>query len=495
MSWQKNHQRESASLATLHLGHAVQFYEDNEYLIELLAEFVKECEELDQSCLIICTSEHAQYLKNTLRLRYPELTYPRRPRRLQYYDASELLNSLLRDGKPDASLFFERIEPLIRSSLKERPGVRLFGEMVALLCAEGNYDSAIALEHLWNELRQTLPFTLLCAYPVSLFSEKQFADSLNQICSEHTIALPSESYSALDDESTKLQEIVQLQQKASSVDAMKDKLESQMLELQSLNHRIQEQLKEREDILLQERLAMIEAQNANRMKDEFLAMISHELRTPLTTLFGWTRLLRTGKVHGAVFERALEVIERSARTQMQMIEDLLDASRIFAGKLELDLSDVQIETLVRSAVQIMHPLAAEKEIAISIDIQQNLPPVRGDKRRLQQVLFHLLSNAIKFTNDRGSIRISSFTMQNCAIQLVVSDTGKGISSEFIPYLFRRFSQQDAGLNRKNGGLGLGLAIARQLVEAHNGRIFAESAGIGQGAKFIVELPVVHGEQI
>jgi signal transduction histidine kinase len=173
-----------------------------------------------------------------------------------------------------------------------------------------------------------------------------------------------------------------------------------------------------------------------------------------------------------------------------LIEDLLQASTIFSGKLDLHFSNIDLESLVDSAISAIYPLAEKKEITVHVNIQPHLPFYRGDHQRLQEVVFHLLSNAIKFTPKYGIIRVSLFTTRDSsALQLVVSDTGQGISPEFAPSLFRRFTREDVSTTRKQGGMGLGLAISRQLIEAHGGKIFGESAGKDQGATFIINLPL------
>ena len=247
--------------------------------------------------------------------------------------------------------------------------------------------------------------------------------------------------------------------------------------------------KEREMLLERERLARAEAETANRLKDEFLATVSHELRTPLNAMLGWMSLLRTNKLAGKDSERALEIVERNARTQALIIEDLLDVSRIITGKLHLKIKPVEPAQLIKSAVDSLKPAADAKEISIQ-QIEEDEPSsVMGDPGRIQQVIWNLLSNAIKFTPRGGEVEIKLSTEQEC-LAISISDTGAGIDPKFLPFVFDRFLQADGTSTRTYSGLGLGLAIVRHLVELHGGVVKAESDGEGKGSTFTVRLPLL-----
>lgn len=248
--------------------------------------------------------------------------------------------------------------------------------------------------------------------------------------------------------------------------------------------------RQRDELLQAERSARMEAQRATRMKDEFLATLSHELRTPLSAILGWTQVLRrAGKADKPVdLERAIEVIDRNARAQVKLIDDLLDLSRIMAGKVRLDLQPVALLEVVQAAVDSALPSAEAKGLRLACRLDPGASTVQGDSGRLQQVVWNLLTNAIKFTPKGGQVQV---TLQCLGprLALSISDSGIGIPPSYLPYVFDRFSQQDSSTTRAFGGLGLGLAICRQLVELHGGTIRASSAGEGQGASFVVELPV------
>jgi PAS domain S-box-containing protein len=231
------------------------------------------------------------------------------------------------------------------------------------------------------------------------------------------------------------------------------------------------------------------AQRANRLKDEFLATLSHELRTPLTAMLGWSHMLRTGQLDERSTANALDIIERNARAQAQLIDDLLDMSRIITGKLRLDVRQVDPASFIEAAIESVHPAAVAKGVRVQKVIDTGVHSIAGDPSRLQQVVWNLLSNAIKFTPRGGRVQVR-LERVNSHIEITVSDTGAGISPEFLPHVFDRFRQADQTITRHHGGLGLGLAIVRHLVELHGGTVQAESAGLDQGSTFTVRLSLL-----
>lgn len=244
-----------------------------------------------------------------------------------------------------------------------------------------------------------------------------------------------------------------------------------------------------ERLLGEARQAREEALAANRMKDEFLATLSHELRTPLNAILGWARLLRSGKLGAAELADGLDTIERNSKVQAQLIEDLLDISRIISGKLRLDVQRVDLADIVHAALASVMPAAEAKEIRIFRVLDPLAGPVSGDPARLQQIIWNLLSNAVKFTPRGGKIQVL-LERVNSHVEISVIDTGQGIKPDFLPCVFDRFRQADASTTRKHGGLGLGLSIVRQLVEMHGGTVRAKSPGEGKGSTFTVSLPIV-----
>src|SRR2546422_4198769 len=244
---------------------------------------------------------------------------------------------------------------------------------------------------------------------------------------------------------------------------------------------------EREQLLLAEQQARTEAQEANRVKDEFLAMISHELRAPLNAIVGWSHLLKSGKLDQKTVERAIETIDQNAAMQGTIINELLDTSRIISGKLELNQQAVDLAEVINAALESIRPSAEAKKTEITLELDSGAKLTAGDPMRLGQAVRNLLSNAVKFTPEGGRVEVRLKQAEN-DIVIVVKDNGQGIDASFLPHVFERFQQAESSERRLHEGLGLGLAIARHMVEAHGGKLIAESDGKGQGSTFTIVLP-------
>ena len=249
---------------------------------------------------------------------------------------------------------------------------------------------------------------------------------------------------------------------------------------------------EKRQLLENERIARTEAERASRLKDEFLATLSHELRTPLNAILGWSQLILSGTMKKEDIHKGLETIERNARAQNKLIEDLLEMSSIISGKVRLDMQPLDVASLVDAAVESVMPTAQAKGIVLTKNIDSQAGPISGDSNRLQQIFWNLLSNSIKFTPRGGKVDVT-LEQSGSLLEIRIDDSGLGISPEFMPFVFDRFRQGDASLTRQYGGLGLGLAIVKQLVELHGGTVRAESAGTGEGSSFIVNLPLATAE--
>jgi signal transduction histidine kinase/ActR/RegA family two-component response regulator len=244
-----------------------------------------------------------------------------------------------------------------------------------------------------------------------------------------------------------------------------------------------------------QQLARAVAENALRAKDEFLSTLSHEIRTPLNAVLGWARILIAHEeIDRDLLDRALHVIERNASTQARMIDDMLDMARIAAGKLRLDMRQVDVLNVVLAAVDVVMPAAHAKRITLRTQLDPRTPSVLADQDRLQQVIWNLLSNALKFTDSGGSI-IVRLALNGRFVRIVVTDTGHGISPEFLPHVFERFRQADASSSRRHGGLGVGLALVHDLIQLHGGSVHAHSEGEGQGATFTIDLPTAPSQGI
>jgi signal transduction histidine kinase len=270
-------------------------------------------------------------------------------------------------------------------------------------------------------------------------------------------------------------------------DELEQLVAARTAELSRANRELSLEVAERRRIEEERAQLLVREQQANRLKDEFLATVSHELRTPLNAVLGWARVLRSADVEPALQARALESIERNAQSQARLIEDILEVSRIVTGKLRLKVKALDLAQVIDAALDVVRPAAEAKDITLETDIAQRPWRSIGDADRLQQIVWNLLSNAVKFT-PRGGTVTAAVARRNGSDEIIVSDTGKGIDPVFLPHVFAPFRQADASTTRDHGGLGLGLAIVRQLTELHGGTVRAESDGVDRGSRFVVVLP-------
>ena len=454
--------------------HFVQFYESDGFLLNSLSGFIGSAINKGLPAIVVATKAHRDGLDELMRANSVDVTNALATGKYLALDAAETLSKFMINGAPEPIRFKEVIGGVISSVTDGRSRVRAFGEMVALLWAEGNHEAAIRLEELWNDLQKSHTFSLFCAYPMNGFGNERFAKPHDGVCTVHSRVLPSESYADLENYDDRLREIARLQQKALALEG-------------EINDRkiVEEKLRL---ALVGEQMARAEAETANRMKDQFLATVSHELRTPLNAIIGWSHLLKSGKLDGNTSQRALETIDRNARSQAQLIEDILDVSRMITGKLRLNKEVVDIASVINAAIDSVQLAIDSKDLNLNVTLDPAARHTVGDSSRLQQVVWNLLSNAIKFTPTGGSIEVK-VQRANSNLQICVKDSGQGISPEFLPYIFEHFRQADGTTTRMHGGLGLGLAIVRQLVELHGGSVTANSAGEGSGCTFTIELPM------
>ena len=455
--------------------HFVQFYEADGFLLNSLSGFIGKAIKSGDGAVVVATEAHRNGLDELLKANGLDVTGAIARGRYVTLDAAETLAQILDDdGLPDRERFNQVMGGVIASVTDGRSGTRAFGEMVGLVWAEGNYAAAIRLEELWNELQKVHSFSLFCAYPIHEFGGEKFIEPHSSVCSAHSRVIPAESYASLDDQDARLRAIALLQQKAKS------------LEIEVNQRRLVE---ERLRLALSgEQIARAEAETANRMKDEFLATVSHEIRTPLNAIIGWSHLLRSGRLDEATTARAMETIDRNAKAQAQLIEDILDVSRVITGKLRLHNESVDIASVINAAIDSVQLAIDSKDLHLEVTLDPSARHTFGDAGRLQQVVWNLLSNAIKFTPSGGRIEIKVERAEG-NMQLRVGDTGCGIGPDFLPFIFDRFRQADGTTTRRHGGLGLGLAIVRHLVELHGGSIKAASEGDGAGATFTITLPL------
>ena len=584
----------------------MQFYEDEQFLYEAVADYLTEGTGSEPT-VVIATPEHRQNFAARLRSRGFD------PSAIVFADARETAAKFVSGGVVDDQGFFDVVGGIVAGLAAKGSGapVRAYGEMVDLLWRDGYPDAAIRLEELWNDLGKRYAFSLLCAYPIRNFVKTSHSDQFERICDTHTHVAPAETWHARDEAPERARQLAILQQRAAALESeivyrkelekslrealvarrevenalrrsereLKDFLENATVgmhwvgpdgtilwandaELQLLGYARSEYLGRNiadfhadraaiEDIMkllstgrpihdcearlvakdgsikyvaidsnvffedgkfvhtrcftrdITDRKRMEEenaaaavdnarlyqrAQEANRAKDEFLATLSHELRTPLTAVLGWARLLLLGNLDPGTSQVALETIERSARTQASLIDDLLDLSRVVTGKLTLERDLVDLRGIVDNAVQTQKLAAEAKSIRLEVNVPEDAPVVMGDGTRLQQIIWNLVGNAIKFSDANGTVQVSLERTGGAAL-LRVRDDGRGIKPEFLPHVFEPFRQAESTTTRSFGGLGLGLAIVKYLVELHGGVVTARSEGDGCGATFEVILPM------
>ncbi len=574
-------------------AHLVQFFEDVTVVAESVARFIGAALGAGDAAVVIATGRHRDDVEERLRARGLDLAIARKEGRYVPLDAAETLSTFMRDGWPDETRFTEVVGGAIaHAAASEQRRVRAFGELVNLLWAEGKRAAAIRLEELWNDLAHTVPFSLLCAYPIAAFGGEANATPFLRICGAHSHVLPAESYTVLDNPDQRLLAIIQLQQKLNA-------LHAEIVERQRAERSLAEQrrrMKEaegryaaivessddaivgktldavvtswnrgaerifgytREEMIGQpiarlvppdrqddlptilaairrgdrvdhfetermrkdgrrihvsvtvspikdadgriigaskiardvtERKSTEEAlRRADAAKDQFLAMLGHELRNPLAAV---QSAITAACLDASRRPRALNIARRQAAQLRHLVDDLLDVARITQGKVVLRKERLFLATVVERAVESVRSHIEERGHVLSITVCPELE-VDADAGRMEQVVVNLLTNAAKYTLAGGRIDVS-VEPAGQEIVLRVRDTGIGISPEMLPHVFDLFSQADQGLDRLQGGLGLGLSLVRQLVELHGGRVEARSDGCGQGAEFVVHFPAARG---
>ena len=477
-------------------GHFVRFYEDDFHLYNTVGRFLREGLDCAEGLVVIATPEHTEGFERFLREDGVEVAGAKERGDLTVLDARETLSRFLigdlAGGVLDPDAFTRVASGVVEKAAVgvARRKVRAYGEMAALLFKQGNVEATVLLEELWNRLAQTHTFQLCCAYALDDFNRASHLEPFQRICAVHTHVKPAESYDPGADAHARDRQLAALQQRAAA-------LEGEVAHRRQIEETLRRAQAERDSLLLRERAAREEAEKANRMKDEFLAIVSHELRTPLNAILGWTHVARAVAVpQPEQTRRALEVIERNARIQTQIVSDVLDISRITSGQLLLNPSQVDANHVVAAALESVRPSADARKITLEAALPADPLYLWADPDRMQQVLCNLLSNAVKFTPAGGRVAVT-LAAHGPDAEITVTDTGKGIAPEFLPHVFERFRQADSSIIRSHGGLGLGLAIVNHLVELHHGRVEASSAGPGRGATFRVVLPlmVVAGEPV
>jgi signal transduction histidine kinase len=472
-----NHEGEKPAFTGFDPGHVVRFYDDEGFLAGAVAEFLAAGFVAGQPAVVIATKPRRDAFAHGLKAAGVDVDVLLTGGQLTMLDARETLSAFMAGGQPDARRFSRIIGSVLTSSQLRgaHPCTRAYGEMVDLLWKDGNAEGAIHLEELWNALAKHHRFALVCAYSMGNFHREADGRQFEKICRQHSHVVPTETYMEADVEG-RLREVTRLQQRARA-------LEHALEHRQHLEAALRESLRREQE-------ARLEAERANRVKDDFLAVLSHELRTPLNAILGWTQIIKSECPEASAAGRGLEVITRNAELQTRLIDDLLDMSRIVRGQLRIASDVVDLGATLGSTVESVRPAIAAKRIELDLEMDRSVVQVRGDAGRLHQIVWNLLSNAVKFTPAAGRVSVR-LERAGTSARIVVQDTGQGIRSDFLPHVFDRFRQGDDSPTRRHGGLGLGLAVVRHLVEAHGGTVTAESEGEGCGATFTVTLPLRH----
>jgi excisionase family DNA binding protein len=444
-------------------AHVVQFFESDAFLFDRVTEFVGSALRHGGAGIVIATEEHRAGIEAALLASGVDLDHARTSKRYVALDAAETLAGLMIGGAPDRQRFHESVGRLVAAAGAGGRRVGAFGEMVALLAAEGKLDATIRLEELWNELQQSLSFSLLCAYPMRGLGGEALGDLVDRVCACHSRVTPAESYAALGTEGERARAVAVLQQKAESL----------------------------ETALAAERAARAAAEDALRLRDEFLQIAAHELRTPVTSLRGYAQLLLRRLEGGATLDperltSALQLIVGQGTKLTRLVSQLLDVARYEAGKLAIESAPTDLAAVVTQAVDAArgwsdrHTLSLETCDRLVADV---------DALRLEQVLANLLDNAVKYSPAGGPIQVTLRSADPASAEIAVRDGGLGLPTELLGRIFERFYQahHDAHLS----GMGLGLHISRQIVELHGGEIWAESPP-GGGARFVLRVPISRG---
>jgi signal transduction histidine kinase len=449
-------------------AHAVQFYDDDAFLLDELSRFIGAALAAGEAGIVVATREHREGLAQRLRQRGVDVAHAVEQGRYVALDAAETLSKFTRDGRPDRAVFSDVIGGVLASATSaaggERRRVAVFGEMVALLWAEGKADVALQLEELWNELAQAHSFDLLCAYPMSFFTQSVDGAPLGRICETHSRVIPSESYTSLVDEEDRLRAIAILQQKAQA-------LESEIEE----RKRVEQSLRERNE----------ELRTAVEARDEFLSVAAHELKTPVTSLRGFAQLLlrdiaRGRQVSPERLRMALDTIDAQTGKLSHLVARLLDTAQIEAGKLRIEPVRSDLAVLVRSVVA----RQSEGQHTVKYEGPEHLEMVI-DPVRFEQVITNLLQNAVKFSPEGGVVTVELRQTGPTGALLSVTDSGVGIPADQREAVFERFHQAHG--EGHLSGMGLGLYITREIVEMHGGLVWVEGPEHG-GSRFVVALP-------
>jgi signal transduction histidine kinase len=447
--------------------HFVQFYESDDYLVEAVGGFLAAGVTRGDAGLIVVTPEHREKIFKNLSKRGIDVEAMQASGLLLVLDAAQTLEKISINGTPDSRQFIDVVGGVIGRFVQGGRRLRAFGEMVALLWADGHRSEAIALEDLWNALARSYSFALLCGYPMNSFAGDSHSAPFAEVCKCHSRVLPAESYASLSTPAEQLREISVLQQKAQALQA---------------------EIAHRQEVEIQLRKANTALELASKAKDQLLAVLSHELRTPLTPALIAAAALESEGGLTSKMRADLAMIRRNISLETKLIDDLLDLSRVVNGSLTLQKQDVTLHSLIAEVIAMVAQEAEAKSIKLVSKLNASNDRLYADSARVHQVIWNLLNNAIKFTPHGGNIEICTSNPADGMIAVKVRDSGVGIESKALKSIFNAFDQGEHAGCPMFGGLGLGLAISKAVIEIHDGRIRAESDGPGTGATFSITLP-------
>jgi signal transduction histidine kinase len=460
----------SSTLLGTDRTHAVQFYEDDDFIVASVGDFLGSGLAIGQDVVVVATAAHNEALRAHLQGRGFSVERAMLRGQLLMADAHETLATFMVGDRPDAGRFHDTIASLLsaRGQSLHQPNVRVFGEMVDILSRAGNHEGAVALERLWNDAAHTHRFSLLCAYSLRSFGTDAHASHVASICEAHAHVIPTERYTLVEGDA-RHREIALLQQRALALATEVER--SRELELS-----------------LREALARAEA--ASRAKSDFLGMMSHELRTPLNAIAGHVQLMELG-VHGPINDQqreALGRVQRSQRRLLALINDVLNLTRSDAPQMEYDLQAVPLEPLLDEVTQLLAPLFAAAALRCEVAHAEGLV-ARADREKVHQIVLNLLGNAIKYTPAGGSIVVRAATSPAApqSIEIDVCDSGIGIAPEMLERIFEPFVQLGSFADAQRDGIGLGLSISRRLARGMGGELSAMSEP-GSGSTFRLTLP-------
>lgn len=454
--------------------HLVQFYETDVFLLDMVAEFIGSGLRSGDAAMVIARDAHREGIDVLLQASGLNLATARTCGQYVSIGSAKTLSRFMVGEAPDVDRFMEAVGGIIAQAASKWPGVRVYGDMVALLALEGNYTAAVRLEQLWNDLRKIRTFSLFCAYPIDHFVGKERAELLGNVCREHSSVIPTESYTALSTSDDRLRAVTMLQQKAMW-------LEAEIAERKRTEERLRVALES-------ERIAHQNTEAALGLRDEFLSIAAHELKTPLTSLSGYTQLLLRDVRRERALEperllTGLELITRGVNRLHDLLNQLLDVERLENGKLILDTTRTNLASLMERVVTDVRVYNADRVITFNAPASLD---AQVDPIRLEQVLANLLDNAIKYSPDGGPVEVALSGDGELRVEISVRDYGPGVAPDKRQQIFERFYQ--AHSPDQKSGWGLGLYICRQIVEMHGGEIRAEFPSDG-GTCIIVSLPV------